>query len=586
MSRVRLNNIMVEIDVEGAAEGYIELFNRKGVDYIFSSPGTEFLPLWEYLAKYNGQGKRPYYINARHEGTALSIAKGYAMVTGRPQVVLSHVLVGLLHGAMELRALFIDQIPVVLIVGQTWTHDEEIYGGTPGSHYLSFTQVGGQSRVVQPYVKWSESPVSNETILETMDRALDIASEGLKGPVLLALSRELMFEKRTKMNIPHEKPQPTRIQADTDEIKTLARLLGKAMDPIIFTRYLGRNRGAVSSLVELAQLLSAPVFETPGYMNFPTDNPLHIGYDISPFAPESDLILVIDSSGWPPWYPPKSILQESEAKIVFMDLNPLQTRYPSYGYPADMLIKADSGLALPTLTEYLRGRLDGSSVRLQERSRRWEAEHKRIRDEWEKEALKTEGDIPIDPRWLCFKVNEVIYGDTITVNETITHGRIIHRYIEKNRRHPGTHFEAAGPVAHTGLGQGLGVALGVKLANPDKTVIALEGDGSFNYNPVHACYGLAQEYNLPFLTIILNNQGYAAMKQHTSYYPGGWSERMDRYYGVYMRPRPEYVKIIEAFGGYGETVEDPAELEPSLTRALDELKENRVALLDVILKPP
>ena len=109
---------MEEIEVEGAAEGYVELFNRYGVDYIFSSPGTEFVPLWEYLAKYNSQGKKPSYINTRHEAVSLTMAKGFAMATGRPQVVLTHVLVGLLHGAMELRALYMDNLPVVLLVGQ------------------------------------------------------------------------------------------------------------------------------------------------------------------------------------------------------------------------------------------------------------------------------------------------------------------------------------------------------------------------------------------------------------------------------------------------------------------------------------
>jgi len=110
--------VMEEIEVEGAAEAYVELFNRYGVDYVISSPGTEFVPLWEYLAKYSSQGKKPSYINARHEGTALTMAKGYAMATGRPQVVLTHVIAGLLHGAMELRAIYIDNLPALLIVGQ------------------------------------------------------------------------------------------------------------------------------------------------------------------------------------------------------------------------------------------------------------------------------------------------------------------------------------------------------------------------------------------------------------------------------------------------------------------------------------
>jgi len=569
-----------EITVEGAAEGYVELFNRYGVDYIFSSPGTEFVPLWEYLAKYNSQGKKPFYINTRHEAVSLTMAKGYAMATGRPQVVLTHVLVGLLHGAMELRALHADNLPVVVLVGQAWTHDREVHGGTPGSHYMSFTQVGGQPRVVEPYVKWSSTPTTNVNILDILARAFDIASS-----VVLGLARELMFEKVNKMRMPEKKPQPSKVQADPSAIRELAEMLAEAESPLVYTRYLGRNHGAVSSLVELADLLSMPVFETPGYMNFPTDHPMHMGYNIAPHSAESDLILVIDSSSWPPWYPPMSIRETSGAKIVFMDLDPLQGRYPSYTYPADMLIAADSALALPALIEELRGIMDVSSDQMSERRDRWEAEHNKLREEWEREALDARDDVPIDPRWLCYVVNKVLDRDTRTVHETITHGGLVSRYIEANRVSPGNHFQAMGPVVHSGLGQGLGVSLGVKLSDPGKTVVALEGDGSFNYNPVHACFGLSQEYQIPFVTVLFDNKSYAAMKQHSMYYPEGYSVKEGRYYGVDI-PQLDYVKLTEAFGGYGEVVRDPGEVESALLRALEEERNGRLALLDMIIKGP
>ena len=175
--------------------------------------------------------------------------------------------------------------------------------------------------------------------------------------------------------------------------------------------------------------------------------------------------------------------------------------------------------------------------------------------------------------------------NTIIINETITHGRVINRYVEKNRINPGTQFSGAGTRTAM-LGQGLSVALGVKLANPEKTVIALEGDGSFNYNPVHACFGLSQAYNLPFLTIILDNQSYAAMKSHARYFPDGWSVRTDTYYGVYEAPKPEYTKLAQVFGGYAETVEDPKDVKSALLRALEQVEGGKLALLDVLLPKP
>lgn len=577
---------MKEIEVEGAAEGYIEAFNRCGVDYVFCSPGSEFIPFWEYLTKYKTQGKRPFYVNVRHEGLALTMAKGYTMATGRPQVVLTHVIAGLLHGAMELKALYTDRIPLLLIVGANRTFDNEIYGGGPGAHYLSFTEVGGQQRLVQPYVKWTDTPATNLNILGKMFRAFDIASSEVKGPVLLVLSRELMFEKTERMRLPSKTSAPTSIQADSRALNKLAKLLLRADNPILYTRYLGRNPRSVSHLVELAEMLSIPVFETPGYMNFPTDNPLHMGYSIKPFLAGADLILVVDSSAYPPWHPPSSVLDLSKAKIVFMDVDPLQLKYPEYGYPADLTITADTSLAVPALIDVLKHLLakEDRAKGIDERYDRWKAEHGSIRDSWKREALDSKDECPIDPKWLCYNINEVIDENFITVNETLTHGNIVNMYVERNRVKTGTHFESKGPVAHTGLGQGLGVALGAKLAEPEKTVIALEGDGGFNYNPVPACFGLAQEYSLPFLTVIFNNQGYAAMKRHARYYPEGWSVKHDQYYGVSTNPRPHYEKFAEAFDGYGETVEDPSEVKPALLRALSQVKKDKLALLDIILE--
>lgn len=132
----------------------------------------------------------------------------------------------------------------------------------------------------------------------------------------------------------------------------------------------------------------------------------------------------------------------------------------------------------------------------------------------------------------------------------------------------------------------MGVALGLKLAHPDETVVALESDGSFNYNPVPACFGLAQEYHLPFLTIIFDNQSYAAMKHHPRYYSDGWSVKTQTFYGVSEEPKPEYTKLAEAFGGYAEEVDDPEEVKPALLRGLNQVRKGRLALLDVILSKP
>jgi acetolactate synthase-1/2/3 large subunit len=317
-------------------------------------------------------------------------------------------------------------------------------------------------------------------------------------------------------------------------------------------------------------------------MNFPTNNPLHMGTTMGNYLEDTDLILVIDANGWPPWYPPNSITEKSKAKLVFLDLDPLQVKYPVYGYPADLLIAADSSLAIPALIAEVK-KIHGYRKGVEERFVKWGAEHGRLREEWRKAALSSQDQCPISPRWLSYCIDEVVDENTIIVHETISHSSMIFEHIERHRVVPGSQLEATGPIAHTGLGQGLGVALGAKLAAPDKTVIALEGDGSFNYNPVHTCFGFAQEYAIPTLTVIYDNQGYAAMKHHQRYYPKGHAMRSGRVYGVYAKPKTNYTKLVEAFGGFGEEIMDPSEVKPALLRALRQVKNGTHALLDVIL---
>jgi acetolactate synthase-1/2/3 large subunit len=483
---------------------------------------------------------------------------------------------------MELKAAYTDQIPLLMFVGQNRTHDNEVHGGTPGPHYLSFTEVGGQERLVQPYVKWADSPETNANILDIIQRAYRIANTEVKGPVLLNLSRELLFEQVSKMKIPGPLPEENRLTADPETIEKLKDMLLAANNPLIFTRYLGRNPDAVKELVDLADLLKIPVFEMPGYMNYPTNNDMHMGTGILPYVEEADLILVIDSSSWPPWYPPGSIRGKTDAKIVFIDPDPVQMKYPVYGYLSGLSVKADSYTILAQLNERVqKKKLNGALIK--SRKERWEKEHTKIRAEQEKRALAVKDKTPIDPVWLSYCIDQAIDQDTVIINETITHGGIIHSYIESNRTQPGTRYEATGPVAHTGLGQGMGVALGVKLAKPEKTVIALIGDGTFNYNPVLAAFGAAQEYNLPFMTVIYNNSCYAAMKGHQRYYPQGHSVTQNQYYGVGCGPTPTYAKLVEAYNGYSETIENPVELPDTLNQGIRQTRNGKITLLDVRL---
>src|SRR6185437_14467397 len=136
------------------------------------------------------------------------------------------------------------------------------------------------------------------------------------------------------------------------------------------------------------------------------------------------------------------------------------------------------------------------------------------------------------------------------------------------------------------LGTGLPTALGVKLARPADMVVCVIGDGAFSYNPVPASLGLAQQYGVPILVIICNNQGYVSQEWNLhKYFPSGFALRDNNPYGRVIEPTPDYAAIAPAFGAHGECVADRGQLEPAIRRAMTAVEQGRLALLDVRLVP-
>ena len=132
----------------------------------------------------------------------------------------------------------------------------------------------------------------------------------------------------------------------------------------------------------------------------------------------------------------------------------------------------------------------------------------------------------------------------------------------------------------------MGIALGLKCVHPDKPVVALIGDGSFNYNPVLSALGFAQEYGRPIITVVMNNGGYLSMKRGiTNLYPEGWAAKSKTFFGHAIEPSPQYAALAAVFGGEGETVEGPDQIEPALRRAFECESSGKLHILDLRLAP-
>ena len=556
-------------------EAILEAFRNLGVDYIIASPGSEWPPVWEALARQRtSETEGPRYIDCWHESLAVALAMGYTQVTGRLQAVLLHAVVGPLQGSMAIYGAYQGEIPMLVCSGGSNTYGEDPEFD-PGWQWMRHHNIaGGASGLIDPVVKWSGQVSSPLTLYESVRRAGELAQRVPKGPTFLNIPLEVMFQ---EWNSPARKvavPGAPKTQPDARSIQRVAELIASSRSPIIAAETCGQEPAAFANLVELADLASIPVVEVsnPTYANFPKDHPLHLGIDIKPYQDQSDLFLVIGTVA--PWYPPNT--RPAHGTVVIIDENPIKEHMAYQSLQADLYLEGDVAATLKLLTEALRSHAATRSGELKERRAYWEAGHQKLLQGLRDTAVAARDKQPIDPAWLCAALDDVMPGDAVYVEETITHRQTILRHLQWTQ--PQSYFHPTG-----GLGLGLGQALGIKLAIPSRPVVALVGDGSFLYNPIVPALGAAKENNLPILIVVFNNGAYSVMRQsHLGFYPGGVAANTGIFHGVGIAG-PNYAQLVEPFGGHGERVEDPAALKPALERALAAVNGGQVALVDVVL---
>ncbi len=555
-------------------EAILEALRSLRVDHVISSPGSEWSPVWEALARQKvNQKPGPHYIDCWHETLAVDMAMGYTQATGRPQAVLLHAGAGLLQGSAGLHAALLAEVPMVVLSGESLSFGEDPGLAIEPQWYHSLSIVGGPQRLVEPVTKWATQVGSVHTLYEHVVRAGEFAQRNPKGPVYLNVPLEVMLQPWTPPEKTREVPPAPQMRAADGDIARIAELLIAARNPVVLTEAGGRDPRGHVALVEFAEFFGVPVGSGRGtaFANFPKDNPLFLGQGIAPFVAESDLVLLVACKA--PWYPPSR--RPTAGTIVAIGDNPLKSTMVYQSLQADHYLEADIALSLQLLVAAARaGGID--PAKCADRRARWRQEHERItaaERAAEAEALRGER---IDPLALAGALRTAMPEDAVYVEETITHAGMLQQHLPWNR--PQSFFRPGG-----GLGQGLGMALGVKLALKDRPVAALIGDGSFLYNPVVQALGAARNYDLPILIVVLDNRQYRAMQTgHLHHYPDGVAQAADLWHGVHI-DGTDYSELGKPFGFYGRRVERPAELAPALASGLEAVANGRSAILDVVL---
>ncbi|NND48624.1 MAG: thiamine pyrophosphate-binding protein [Rhizobiales bacterium] len=557
-------------------EAILQALRNLDVDYVMSSPGSEWSAVWEAFARQKIDGRDgPAYMGCWHETLAVNLAVGYTVVTGRMQAVLLHSGVGLMQGSMGIFGAQFLGIPVVVMSGESLTYGDQP-GFEPGAQWtFNLSMVGGPQRVVEPYTKWANQATSPATLYQQIIRAGEIAQQRPSGPTYVNVPVETMLAEWTPPSDMIKVPRPPITVPPLSQIEALVGMLMAADNPLITTEAAGRDAEGYHALISLAESLSIPVIESSiaTYANFPKDHPLHQGFDIRPMLDEADLVVCIRSRM--PWYPPGRT--PANAKVVLIDEHPFKEHMVYQNLHGSLCLEGHVPSTLALLTDAINA-AGVDAAKIAERRAAFAKSHDELEAHTKAYEVSASADGAINAAMIGAALGEAMPSETVYVDETTTHRGANLRHIPY--RGPQSYFRVA-----TGLGQGLGYALGIKLACPERPVVSVIGDGAFLYNPIPQSLGASRDLDLPVMIVIYNNGNYRAMRNnHTSYYPGGVAEENDLFYGAPING-PKYGELAAPFDAVGIRIENANELKDGFAQARAAIEAGRTAIVDVVMEP-
>lgn len=465
----------------------------EGVDTIFGIPGGPITPLYEALYE---RGKIRHIL-AKHEQGAAYMADGYARVRGGLGVCCTTTGPGATNALTGIACAYADSIPVLLITAQVAT---KAFG--KGAIQESTSYGVNLVDVFKPVTRLSTMLPTSEQMPHIMKRALRAALSGRCGPVHLSLPADLVTGMISYVPQPWQHYRPHSATVDREAVEEAARLLVEAERPCVLAGHGVNLSGAWQDLLDLANRLRIPVATTPkGKGVFPEDHPLSLGVfgfaghpraDAYLLTGKVDVLLAIGTSlgefQTHAWHPR---LQPTEA-LIHVDLDPHEI---GKNYPADVGIVGD---ARATLRE-LYGRVDAvfrGNVQHDplEGLRTEVARHARA------ELLHSDAS-PLKPQRVIHEMQQLLPDDALLFVDTGNCITWAGHYYEV--RKPATYFQGMGFAA---MGHGFVASIGGKLAAPDKTVVALGGDGAFAMiaTELHT----AVDNDIPVIWIVLNNGGH------------------------------------------------------------------------------
>ena len=545
-----------------------------GVDYIFANSGTDFPPIIEGLAEAAAKSvPLPEALVMPHEGAAMGMAHGYYLATGRSQAVMAHTNVGLANCAIGAINAAVENIPVLLFSGRTPTTEQGRFGARTVP--IGWGQeMRDQTALVREASKWDYELRFPEQVGELADRAYAIANSTPKGPVYIALPREVLCETYSGADVARPlSMQPARIAADPGQIDDLARRIARAKFPVVFAQHGAGSAQAFAALSALVETWAIPVCQYWAVqLALPTDHVMHAGANPKALLDQADLVIVLDSLA--PWSQQAHAVRD-DAFVVHIGPDPLKARTPIRNFRSDMSVASELPDAILALAAALAQHQPGAEV--VSRRDAITAQNAEVRKTFLAQA-EAGRDGVMSADYVAKTVSKAIAGqDAILLSERgCPMGAMMldHHQAWYQEPHAG------------GLGWSFPAALGMQLADRSRLVVASMGDGSYMFaNPV-ACHQIAEALELPVFVLIMNNAEWAAVRHSvTDIYPDGYAAKANQMPLTTLNPSPDFVQVAKASRAFAVKASNATELDEALAAALTHISEKRtLALVDITMR--
>lgn len=526
---------------------------------------------------------------------ALSMADGYARLTGKPQAVIVHVDVGTQGLGAAVHNASCGRAPVLIFAGLSpYTIEGESRGSR--TEYIHWIQdVPDQKQIVSQYCRYSGEIKTGKNVKQIVNRALKFATSDPQGPVYLVGAREVMEEDIEPYQLDQSLWGPVAPAAlPRDAVNMIASELAAAKSPLVVAGYSGRKAQAVVELVNLANHFKGiRVLDTGGSdMCFPANHPAWLGlrYPGHEAMKTADVILVIDCDV--PWVPTQ-FKPAPSAKIIHIDVDPLKQQIPVFYINAMATFRADATTALKQLNEHVS--LDDSlqqfvvSKQNVTMGKRREVEYLQRRKAISALAVTPAGgsNAALNIHYLIGQVRKDCPQDTIWAIEAVTLTHMVGDQIGATL--PQSWINCGGG----GLGWSGGGALGIKLAtdvqhggrNKGKFVCQIVGDGTYLFSVPGSVYWISRRYGIPVLTIVLNNKGWNAPRRSMLlvHPEGDGSRATNEDLNISFAPTPDYPGIAKAAAGgeiWAGRAATVAELAQKLPEAIQSVLDGKGAVLE------